>query len=87
MTKDIILTIPLSLAQEMKLPPDTIREELMSELAVSLYQRWIITTAQACRLSGLDRFQFEELLGKRQIPIHYSEEDLDQDIRYATGNL
>ena len=31
--------------------------------------------------------QFEELLGKRQIPIHYSEEDLDQDIRYATGNL
>jgi predicted HTH domain antitoxin len=87
MTKDIILTIPLSLAQEMKLPPDTIREELMSELAVSLYQQWIITAAQACRLSGLDRFQFEELLGKRQIPIHYSEEDLDQDIRYATGNL
>lgn len=87
MTEDIVLTIPSSLAQEMKLPPDTIREELMSELAVSLYQRGIITSAQACSLSGLDRFQFEELLWKRQMPVHYSEEDLEKDIRYATGNL
>lgn len=87
MTEDIILTIPSSLAQEMKLPPDTIREELMSELAVSLYQRRIITAAQACTLSGLERFLFEELLWKRHIPVHYSEEDLEKDIRYATGNL
>lgn len=87
MTEDIVLTIPSSLAQEMKLPPDTIREELMSELAVSLYKRGIITTAQGCRLAGLDRYQFKEILWKRQIPVHYSEEDLDQDIRYATGNL
>jgi predicted HTH domain antitoxin len=71
----------------MKLPPDTIREELMSELAVSLFKRGIITDAQASRLAGLDRYQFEELLWKRQITVHYSEEDLDMDIRYATGNL
>lgn len=87
MTEDIVLTIPSSLAQEMKLPPDTIQEELMSELAVSLYHRRIITAAQACRLAGLERFQFEEILWKRQIPVHYSEEDLDKDIKYATGNL
>jgi len=87
MTEDIVLTIPSSLAREMKLPPDTIREELLSELAVSLYQREIITSAQACRLSGLERYQFEELLWKRHIPVHYSEEDLDQDIRYAAGNF
>lgn len=87
MTEDIILTIPSSLVQEMKLPPDTIREEITNELALSLYQRGIITSAQACRLTGLDRFQFEELLWKRHIPVHYSEEDLNQDIAYATGNL
>ncbi len=87
MTEDIVLTIPSSLAQEMKLPPDTIREELMSELAISLYQRGIISSAQACRLAGLDRYQFEDFLWKRQIPVHYSEEDLDKDIRYATGNI
>lgn len=87
MTEDIVLTIPSSLAQEMKLPPDTIREELMIELAISLYQRGIITAAQACRLAGFDRYQFEEILWKRQIPVHYSEKDLDKDIRYATGNI
>jgi len=69
----------------MKLPPDTIREELMSELAISLNQRGIITSAQACRLAGFDRYQFEDLLWKRQIPVHYSEEDLGKDIRYFHG--
>lgn len=83
MTEDIVLTIPSSLVQEMKLPPDTIREELMSELAISLYQQGIITSAQACRLSGLERFQFEELLWKRQIPAHYSEEVI-RDINNGT---
>ncbi|NLL10319.1 MAG: UPF0175 family protein [Methanomicrobiales archaeon] len=85
MSEDIILVIPSYLAQNMKLPPDTIREELMSELAVSLYQRGIITSAQACRLAGFDRYQFEDLLWKRQIPVHYSEEDLGKDIRYFHG--
>lgn len=87
MTEDIVLTISSSLAQKMKLPPDTIREELMSELEISLYQRGIISPAQACRLAGFDRYQFEDLLWKRQIPVQYSEEDLDKDIRYATGNI
>jgi len=87
MAEDIVLTIPSSLAREMKLPPDTIREELLSELAISLYQREIVTSAQACRLLGIERYQFEELLWKRHIPVHYSDEDLDQDIRYATGNI
>lgn len=35
----------------------------------------------------LDLLSIIEILWKRQIPVHYSEEDLDQDIRYATGNL
>jgi len=56
MSEDIILVIPSSLALDMKLPPDTIREELMSELAISLNQRGIITSALACRLAGLDRY-------------------------------
>lgn len=62
-------------------------ENIMTELAISLYQREIITAAQACRLAGVDRYQFEEILWKRQIPVHYSEKDLDKDIRYATGNI
>jgi predicted HTH domain antitoxin len=87
MTEDIILTIPSSIVHEMKLPLDTAQEDLQKELALSLYQRGIITSAQACKLTKLERYQFEELLWKRHIPLHFSEEDLDQDSRYATGNL
>ncbi|KAF5083108.1 UPF0175 family protein [Methanospirillum sp. J.3.6.1-F.2.7.3] len=87
MPDDITLTIPSSIVQEMKLPPDTVKEELTNELTLGLYQRGIITSAQACRLSGLDRFQFEELLWKRHIQLHYSEEDLEKDIKYATGKF
>lgn len=83
MTHDIILTIPGSLVQEMKLPPDTIKEELQNELAVCLYHRGLLTSSQACRLSGLTRYRFEELLWKREIPVHYSDEDLSRDIEYA----
>jgi predicted HTH domain antitoxin len=31
----------------------------------------------------MNRWEWEELLGSRKIPRHYSEEDLDQDIAYA----
>ncbi|MFH0968499.1 MAG: UPF0175 family protein [Methanobacteriota archaeon] len=83
LTNDIILTIPGSLVQEMKLPPDTAKEELLNQLAICLYQRGIFTSAQACRLSSFERYQFEDLLWKRKIPVHYSEEDLNRDIEYA----
>jgi predicted HTH domain antitoxin len=83
LTHDIILTIPGSLVQEMKLPSDTVKEELLNELAVSLYRRRILTSAQACRLSGFERYQFEDLLWKRQILLHYSEEDLNRDIEHS----
>lgn len=83
LTSDIILTIPGSLVQEMKLPPDTVKKELQNELAVCLYHRGLLTSAQACRLSGLDRYQFEELLWKRKTPVHYSDKDQSRDIEYA----
>jgi predicted HTH domain antitoxin len=32
----------------------------------------------------MNRWEWEELLGARKIPRHYSDEDLDRDIAYAT---
>jgi predicted HTH domain antitoxin len=62
MTHEITLTIPGSLVQEMKLPPDTAKEELLNELAICLYRRKILTWTQVCWLSGLERDQFKDLL-------------------------
>lgn len=61
-------------------------DKKQDESVLDLYQRGIITSSQGCHLTGLDRYQFEELIWMRHIPLHYTEEDLDQDIKYASGN-
>jgi predicted HTH domain antitoxin len=73
--------------ENLRLPPENIEEELKRELALVLYQRGILSSAKACKLAGLTRWEFEELLGKRKIRRHYTEMDLEEDIEYATGGL
>jgi len=86
-TADIVLTIPSSVVETMRLPPDDIKSELVKELALALYSRGIITSAQACTLTGISRWEFDHLLFTRKVPVHYSREDLDEDCTYAGCNL
>ena len=56
-------------------------EELRQEIAVLLFQKGKLTLAQASRMAGMSRLQFQHLLASRQVPVHYDlvefEEDLD----------
>ncbi|HEY3898019.1 MAG TPA: UPF0175 family protein [Chthoniobacter sp.] len=36
-------------------------------------------------MAGLDRFKFGEELGRRQIPRHYTNDDLSADLAYGGG--
>jgi len=56
-------------------------EELRQEVAVLLFQKEKLTLAQASRLAGMDRLQFQHLLASRRIAVHYDVEDFDEDIR------
>lgn len=56
-------------------------EELLQEIAILLFQKDKLTLARASRLAGLSRLQFQHLLASRQIPVHYEESDLDEDLR------
>jgi predicted HTH domain antitoxin len=84
---EVVLRIPGDVVENLRLPPENIEEELKRELALVLYQRGILSSAKACKLAGLTRWEFEELLGKRKIRRHYTEMDLEEDIEYATGGL
>lgn len=81
---DVIITVPREIVQALRLPPDTVAAELQRELAVALYQRGILSSGKAAALAGMTRWEWEEQLGARKIPRHYADEDLDQDIAYAT---
>jgi predicted HTH domain antitoxin len=55
-------------------------DELRREIAVMLFQQDRLTLAQASRLAGISRIENQQLLSRRDIPLHYTEQDLDDDL-------
>ena len=83
----ITLRIPESVVQGLRLPEAEAEERLREELAVALYARQILSLGKAAELAGASRFHFAELLGRRGVSRHYTEEDLVQDLSYARGEV
>lgn len=54
--------------------------ELSQEIAVLLFQKEKLTLGQASRLARMTQIQFQHLLSSRQIPIHYDEQDFEDDV-------
>jgi predicted HTH domain antitoxin len=55
--------------------------ELSQEIALLLFQKEKLTLGQASRLARMSQIQFQHLLASRQIPIHYDEQDFEDDLR------
>lgn len=54
--------------------------ELKQELALSLYAARKVTLVQAADVAGVGLFDFQTMLRDRQIPQHYDECDLENDL-------
>jgi len=79
------LDIPESIASSLRLPAPEIQPRLRTELAIALYAQGILPFGKASELAELSRFAFADLITQRNIPRHYSEDELTQDIGYARG--
>ena len=79
----IHLEIPDSIAQALRLPTVDQEEQLLLELAVTLYARGILSFGKARELAQLSKYEFGLLLGKRGVPRHYNAADLADDLDYA----
>jgi predicted HTH domain antitoxin len=85
------LSIPESIIQSIRLPEGRIEAELLKELALALYAQELLSFGKARELANLDHWQFSQLLGvgrrpvfdQRNIPRHYSETELAEDLDYA----
>jgi predicted HTH domain antitoxin len=73
------------LAGVFHVPEPEVPRQVLIELACSLYARRALTHAQAAALARLDRFELGEELARREIPSHYSEDDLAADLSYGGG--
>lgn len=81
------LEVPQEVLEAVKLPPAEIEAELRKELALALYRRGVLALGKARILAQMSRWQFEDLLGERKIPRHYTESDLTDDIQHAHDRL
>ncbi|MEM1205182.1 MAG: UPF0175 family protein [Acidobacteriota bacterium] len=79
----MVLEIPDSVAAALRLPEGDKPSELLRELSVALYARGILSFGKARELAGLERLEFGALLSHREIPRHYEDEDLVDDLAYA----
>jgi len=79
----LYLEIPDSVAHAMRLPPSEQRQQLLKELAVSLYAQGILSFSKARELANMDKLAFGQLLGDRKVPRHYGDDELKDDIAYA----
>ena len=56
------------------------QSDFLLEIALSLYQRGTISLGLAAQMAGLHRYAFQQEMGKRNIPVNLTWEDVQQDI-------
>lgn len=79
------LSIPDSVLSAIKLPEARIEQELLQELAIALYTQELLSFGKARDLAQMGKYEFGKLLGQRGVLRHYSSEELEDDINYASG--
>lgn len=80
------LDIPESVAATIKLPEREVEPRIRIELAIALYAQDMLSFGKAVELANTSRYDLGQLLTRREIPRHYTVEDLELDIKYA-GSL
>ena len=77
------IDIPESIANSLRLPASEVESRLRTELAVALYAQGILPFGKASELAEMSRFAFAALIEERNIPRHYTDDELAQDSDYA----
>ncbi len=55
--------------------------EMLTEIAILLFQQERFTLGQASRFARMNQLQFQRLLASRQIPLHYDITELTEDVK------
>ena len=82
----LTLEIPDNVSQAMRLPPPAVKVRLQLELAISMYGQQILGLGKAAELAGLSRWELNDILARRGVPMHYAQVELDEDLAYARRN-
>jgi predicted HTH domain antitoxin len=56
-------------------------KELLTEIAVMLFQQERVSLGKASKIANMNYVEFQELLAKRNISLHYDVEEFEEDIK------
>ena len=74
----ITLNLPDNISQT-----DTFSQrDWLREIAIALFQQERVSLNRASKIAGIDTMDFQKLLADRNINVHYSVEDLEEDIQH-----
>ncbi|HLP96359.1 MAG TPA: UPF0175 family protein [Saprospiraceae bacterium] len=60
---------------------DYSEQDLKIDVAILLYKRQVMTLARAARWVGMTRLEFQKALAERGLPINFSIEDFETDLK------
>lgn len=83
MPEDVTITIPTEVKSAIKIPERELESRLRLELAVHLYEEWLLAFGKAAELAQVSRWDFAAELAKRKISRHYTENELAEDLAFA----
>jgi predicted HTH domain antitoxin len=72
--------IPTLLAAQAGLNIENINQEAKRMFALFLYEHRRISLSKACEIAGISQWEFADLNCQLEIPLHYSESDLTEDM-------
>lgn len=81
--KTVQIEIPKEIVLSLKIPYGSVKRQLTEELAIHLYRENFLSFGKARELASLSKWEFAQRLGSRGIPRHYTEEDLEEDLKFA----
>lgn len=81
------IEIPENVLTSIKIPKKELEKTLKIDLAVTLYQREVISLGNARKLAGMSKWEFIEELARRKVLCHYTERELREDLSFAEGSV
>ncbi len=83
--QDVLLKLPGESLIGARIPPFEIETELRRRLAAALFSDGIISGAAACRMAGMDKAEFQFMLGERGHRQPLTQTDYEQDLTNLTA--
>jgi predicted HTH domain antitoxin len=75
------LKLPHELITICKVRENELEAFLKRAIAIELFREGLVSIGKASEIAEVSRNEMMDLLGERRIPLHYTVEDLEEDIK------